>query len=68
VENDTALCVCPYHTPTVFLRCLKDSRVSVGMPRGDGYTPLRCAARGGFLDLIKLWIASGREMDLGKPE
>ena len=33
----------------------------------DGWTPLWWAARYGFLDGIKWWIASGREIDLGKP-
>ena len=33
----------------------------------DGNTPLWRAARDGYHDLIKVWIASGREMDLGKP-
>ena len=46
---------------------LKDSRVKVNEPSNDGYTPLRRAARNGHLDVIKWWIASGREMDLGKP-
>ena len=47
---------------------LKDSRVKVNEPSNDGYTPLRRAARNGHLDVIKWWIASGREIDLGKPE
>ena len=46
---------------------LKDSRVKVNQPKNDGETPLWRAAINGHLDVIKLWIASGREMDLGKP-
>ena len=46
---------------------LKDSRVKVNEPRNDGYTPLWCTAHDGHLDVIQWWIASGREMDLGKP-
>ena len=46
---------------------LKDSRVKVNEPHDDGYTPLWGAARYGYLEIIKWWIASGREMDLGKP-
>ena len=46
---------------------LKDSRVKVNEPDNDGSTPLWCAAYYGHLDIIKWWIASGREMDLGKP-
>jgi len=46
---------------------LKDSRVKVNEPDSDGYTPLWRAANNGHLDIIKWWIASGREMDLGTP-
>jgi len=43
---------------------LKDSRVNVNEPDNDGYTPLYWAAHDAPLDIIKWWIASGREMDL----
>ena len=46
---------------------LKDSWVSVEEPSIDGFTPLYAAADYAHLDIIKWWIASGREMDLGKP-
>jgi len=46
---------------------LKDARVEVNEPEDDGHTPLWHAARWGRLEVIKLWIASGREMDLGQP-
>jgi len=46
---------------------LKDSRVKVNEPDGNGTTPLWVAANLGFLDVIKWWMASGTEMDLGKP-
>ena len=46
---------------------LKDSRVKVNEPDRFGRTPLWLAARWGYLDTIKEWIASGREMDLGTP-
>jgi len=46
---------------------LKESRVKVNEPAKYGYTPLWWAASRGHLDIIKWWIASGREMDLGKP-
>jgi len=45
---------------------LKDARVKVNEPDNDGNTPLRWAASKGHLDIIKWWIASGREMDLGQ--
>jgi len=46
---------------------LKDSRVKVNEPDNDGQTPLWRVARQGHLEVIKWCIASGREMDLGKP-
>jgi len=46
---------------------LKDSRVLVNERNEDGYTPLNWATFFGRLDVIKWWIASGREMDLGTP-
>jgi len=46
---------------------LRDSRVKVNEPNDDGHAPLWHAAYGGHLDVIKWWIASGREIDLGKP-
>ena len=41
--------------------------MKVNEPKNDGWTPLYCAAYHGHLGVIKVWIASGREMDLGKP-
>jgi len=46
---------------------LRDSRVNPNEPDDDGYTPLWHVAVNGHLDVINWWIASGREMDLGKP-
>jgi len=46
---------------------LKDSRVKVNEPNMFGYTPLWYAAAQGNLAIIKWWIASGREMGLGRP-
>jgi len=46
---------------------LKDSRVKVNDITSVGVTPLWSAACNGYLDTIKWWIASGREMDLGTP-
>jgi len=46
---------------------LKDSRVKVNEPDKVGYTPLLWAVTDSQLDIIKWWIASGREMDLGRP-
>jgi len=57
---------CNGHTSCV-REMLKDSRVDVNEPDNSGWTPLYCAARYGYLDVIKVWIASGREMNLGTP-
>ena len=46
---------------------LKDSRVRVNEPNIYGEIPLWCAAYNGHLDVMKWWIASGREIDLGTP-
>jgi len=45
---------------------LKDSWVKVNEPDRVGHLPLCLAACNGLLGIIKWWIASGREMDLGK--
>ena len=45
---------------------LNDSRVNPNEPNRDGFTPLWYAASWGHLN-VKWWIASGREMDFGKP-
>jgi len=66
----------PYGETPFFYACrgrpgvremLKDSRVKVNEPDNDGWTPFWCAADDGNLEVIKCWIASGREIDLGKP-
>ena len=46
---------------------LKDSSVKVNEPNNYGSTPLWQAAVKNHLGVIKWWIASGREIDLGKP-
>ena len=53
--------------PSCVREMLKDSRVKVNEPAGDGCTPLWVAASNGHLDVIRVWIASGREMNLGTP-
>jgi len=42
--------------------------VNVNEPNNYGRTPLWNAACWGYLEVIKWWIVSGREMDLGIPE
>jgi len=60
-------CACLYGSTSCVREMLKDSRVNVNEPNHNGWTPLRCAAVFGNLGVIKVWIASGTEMDLGKP-
>jgi len=53
--------------PSCVREMLKDTRVKVNEPDFAGRTPLRWAACNGRLDIVKWWIVSGREIDLGKP-
>ena len=53
--------------PPCVREMLKDSRVNPNEPDEYGRTPLWWAAREGYPEVIRWWIASGREMDLGKP-
>jgi len=46
---------------------LLDPRVRPNEPGGNGYTPLIYSVFYVQYDVIRWWIASGREMDLGKP-
>ena len=46
---------------------LKDPRVKVNETINGGRTPLWYATTNDRLEVIKWWIASGREMDLGTP-
>jgi len=47
---------------------LKDYRVKPNERNNSGQTPLWWAAYGGNLEVIKWWIASGREIDLDKTD
>jgi len=67
IGNTPFLCACFYGNPSCVREMLKDSRVIVNEPKNDGFTPLYAAARNGHLGVVKWWMASGREMDLGKP-
>jgi len=53
---------CLYGYTSCVREMLKDSRVNLNEPHIYGYTPLLNAAGSGLLDIIKWWIASGREM------
>jgi len=54
-----------------FLACvrllLKDPRVMVNEPDREGCTPLRQAVHYKRHEIVRWWIASGREMDFGQP-
>ena len=52
--------------PPCVREMLRDSRVMVNEPDDDGFTPLWQAGTK-HIDIIQVWIASGREMDLGQP-
>ena len=67
-ENGRTFMIACYNGETSCVRLLlQDQRVMVNEPDNGGSTPLRWAAYCGHSDVIKLWIASGREMNLGKP-
>ena len=63
----------PFHFACYFGRSgfvrvlLKDARVKFNEPHNNGHTPLYWSAWNGYLEVIKCWIASGREMNLGQP-
>jgi len=68
VDGDTPFAnVCAERLTSCVPLLLKDSRVSVLELNGFGSTPLCSAAFYGHLEVVKWWIASGREMDLGTP-
>jgi len=53
--------------PSCVREMLKDSRVKVNEADYAGLTPLCHASSWSHLDVIKWWISSGREIDLGTP-
>jgi len=46
---------------------LRDARVDINDARKDGFTPLSMVASYGRLEVVAWLIASGRELNLGKP-
>ena len=72
IQKDSAgkipfLYACAHGRTSCVRLLLQDARVKVNEPANNGYTPLWCAASNEHLEVIKWWIASGREMDLGQP-
>jgi len=66
--GSTPFCIaCEDGTTSCIREMLRDSRVKVNEPDRKGRTPLGRATIFGRLDVVKWWIASGREVDLGKP-
>jgi len=67
VGNTPFLIAC-YNGSTSCVRLLlQDHRVMVNEPNNSGETPLKRAASIGRPDVIKWWIVSGREINLGTP-
>jgi len=60
-------CACFAGSTSCVRLLLNDSRVTLNQTTEYGNTPLYWAARQGHLDVVRWWIASGREMDLGEP-
>lgn len=46
-------------------KLLEDKRVEITLPSHDSSTPLQQAASLGHVDIIRWWIASGRDLELG---
>jgi len=64
----TALYYAGYKGPVSCLRLLLDDpRVDVNLHTGEGETPLSNASSVGRLDVVRSLIASGRDLDFGKP-
>lgn len=61
------LTACDYGGTACVRLLLRDPRVDPNQPEADGKTPLWCAAGTGHPAVIRWWIASGREMNLGEP-
>ena len=65
--NTPFLIACADGSTSCVRLLLQDQRVMVNEPDNSGYTPLFWAADQGHQDVIKWWISSGREMNLGTP-
>ena len=65
--NTPFLIACANGNTSCVRLLLQDQRVMVNEPDNNGATPLWRAAYWGRHDVIKWWIGSGREMNLGKP-
>ena len=66
--GDTPFCnACENGHTSCVRELLKDSRVEVNEPTDSEVTPFWRVTFDGHLDIIKWWVASGREMDLGDP-
>ena len=66
-DGQTPFYIACYGRTSCVREMLKDSSVKVNEPNNYGSTPLWQAAVKNHLGVIKWWIASGREIDLGKP-
>ena len=67
-DGNTPFFIACYVGSTSSVRLLlQDQRVMVNEPSNGGNTPLKWAAYWGYHDVIKWWIVSGREMNLGTP-
>jgi len=58
---------CIFASPVCVRLLLKDPRVRVNKRDNWGSTPLKYVAANGHCDIVKWWIASGRDVDLGEP-
>jgi len=61
------MAACFYGSTSCVRLLLQHQRVMVNEPNNNGRTPLYWAVDQGHQDVIKWWVASGREMNLGTP-
>jgi len=57
---------CFYGRTPCVREMLGDSRVKVNERNNGGHTPLRWVGFYGYLEILRWWMASGRELDLGE--
>jgi len=59
--------VCKGGEPFCASRLIRDPRVRLNVRDSQGCTPLRWASFYGHEEIVRNWLASGRDMDLGQP-
>ena len=66
-EETPFMLACKAGDPFCTSHLLRDPRVKLNVRDSRGYTPLRWASFYGYGEIVRDWLISGREMDLGQP-